>query len=232
MAEQGRSGGPLRPAGAQRPASDVGQAVAKVLHSFGREDQLDRDALVRLVGSLSRYLGVEQVAPAQAVGAGEELTFLASKTLGGCWTLDGLWHRRGLDELVRGALAGRRCDPTAVERVLFALVANRALDPGSKLACTCWVGEVAHVLGLTGMDEPPTALNSAASFATYATTSNACGGVAAVTQPHRHVANNLDLLVDKTRLVQETCLRINAILLLRWVLRILPFRQLPQKRLM
>jgi hypothetical protein len=52
-----------------------------------------------------------------------------------------------LDELVRAALAGRRCDPTAVERVLFALVANRALDPGAKLACTRWVDEVAHVPG-------------------------------------------------------------------------------------
>ena len=132
---------------------ESGQAVAKVLHSFGREDQLDRDALVRLVGSLSRYLGLERLAPARAVGAGEELTFLAAKTLGGCWALDGIWHRLGLDELVRAALAGRRCDPTAVERVLFALVANRALDPGSKLACTRWVGEVAHVPGLTGMDE-------------------------------------------------------------------------------
>ena len=73
-------------------------------------------------------------------GAGRELTFLGSKTLGGCWALDGLWRRLGLDELVRRALAGRRCDPTAVERVLFALVANRALDPCSKLASTRWVG--------------------------------------------------------------------------------------------
>jgi hypothetical protein len=152
VAEQGRIGGPLQPAGAQRPASDVraggGQGAGQV-----RPGGPARPGRAGSAGSLSRYLGVEQVARAQAVGAGEELTFLASKTLGGCWTLDGLWHRRGLDELVRGALAGRRCDPTAVERVLFALVANRALDPGSKLACTRWVGEVAHVPGLTGMDE-------------------------------------------------------------------------------
>jgi Transposase DDE domain len=129
-----------------------GHAVARVLHSFGREDQLDRDALARLVGSLSRYLGAAETAAPAVDGAGE-LTFVASRTLGGCWALHGLWHRLGLDELVRRALVGRRCDPTAVERVLFALVANRALDPGSKLASTRWVGEVAHVPGLTGMDE-------------------------------------------------------------------------------
>jgi hypothetical protein len=132
---------------------ESGHAVARVLHSFGREDQLDRDALARLVGSLSRYLGVEQRAPAVVDGAGGELAFLASRTLGGCWALDGLWRRLGLDEIVRAALRGRRCDPPAVERVLFALVANRALDPCSKLASTRWVGEVAHVPGLTGMDE-------------------------------------------------------------------------------
>ena len=132
---------------------ESGHAVAQVLHSFGREDQLDRDGLRRLVGSLSRYLGVE--APAALVGAedGDGLSFVSSKTLGGTWALDVMWRRLGLDELVRTALRGRRCDPAAVERVLFALVANRALDPGSKLAATRWVGQVAHVPGLAGLDE-------------------------------------------------------------------------------
>jgi len=40
-----------------------------------------------------------------------------------------------------------------VERVLFALVANRVLAPCSKLAATRWVGEVAHVPGLEVLDE-------------------------------------------------------------------------------
>ena len=37
--------------------------------------------------------------------------------------------------------AGRRLDGGAAERVLFALVAQRALEPGSKLAATRWVAE-------------------------------------------------------------------------------------------
>jgi len=78
---------------------------------------------------------------------------VSSKTLGGAWALDGIWHRLGLDDLVRTALRGRRCDPVAVERVLFALVANRALDPGSKLAATRWVDKDAHVPGLPVPDE-------------------------------------------------------------------------------
>ena len=137
---------------------ETGSPVAQVLHSFGREDQLDRDALGRLVGSLSRYLGLPSapsaLAGSAADGGGEGgLSFVSSKTLGGVWALDGLWHRLGLDGLVRGALAGRRCDPAAVERVLFGLVASRALDPCSKLAAGRWVADVAHVPGLPALDE-------------------------------------------------------------------------------
>jgi len=133
---------------------ESGHAVAQVLHSFGREDQLDRDGLTRLVGSLSRYLDLEQPAASRADNDdGGGLKFVSSKTLGGTWALDGLWRRLGLDELVRTALRGRGCDPVAVERVLFALVANRALEAGSKLAATRWVEKVAYVPGLASLDE-------------------------------------------------------------------------------
>ncbi len=133
---------------------ESGHAVAQVLHSFGREDGLDRDGLSRLVGSLSRYLGVEQApVPVQDAGGQGGLSFVSSKSLGGCWALDGLWRRLGLGELVRRSLAGRRCDPDVVERVLFALVANRALDPCSKLAAGRWADKDAHVPGLGVLDE-------------------------------------------------------------------------------
>ncbi len=49
---------------------ETGSAVAQVLHSFGREDQLDRDALGRLVGSLSRYLGLPAAPSPAGSGAG------------------------------------------------------------------------------------------------------------------------------------------------------------------
>ncbi|OLM09186.1 MULTISPECIES: IS1634 family transposase [unclassified Pseudonocardia] len=71
------------------------------------------------------------------------------------WLLDGLWHRLGIDTLLRRLAAGTsgrsggrsRRDPV-VERVLFALVANRALAPSSKLAATGWVAHDVHVPGL------------------------------------------------------------------------------------
>jgi hypothetical protein len=75
------------------------------------------------------------------------LEFVESRPLGGAWLLDGLWHRLGIDTLLRRLAAGTRRDPI-VERVLFALVANRALAPSSKLAATSWVAHDVHVPGL------------------------------------------------------------------------------------
>ncbi len=125
-----------------------GNPVAEVLHSFGREDELDRDALARLVGSIARYLGPEaQLRSTAAPGETGPLTFLSSRRMGGVWALDGLWRRLGIDTTLDRLLAGRRLDPRA-ERVLFALVANRALEPVSKLAATRWVAERVFVPGL------------------------------------------------------------------------------------
>nr|WP_219420179.1 hypothetical protein [Pseudonocardia nigra] len=112
-----------------------------MLHSFGREDQLDRDAIKRLVASLSRLL---DPATALAATAPAELAFVSSRPVGGTLVLDGLWRRLSIDTVMTRLLDGRKVDPR-VERVLFALVANRALEPGSKLAAARWVGRRAHI---------------------------------------------------------------------------------------
>jgi len=43
-----------------------GNSVAKVIHNFGRADQVDREGLARLVSSISRFLTPEQAAAAAA----------------------------------------------------------------------------------------------------------------------------------------------------------------------
>src|SRR5665647_1856284 len=53
----------------------------------------------------------------------------------------------GLDAVMRRLLKGRRRDEAA-ERVLFALVANRALAPSSKLAASRWACEDVQIAGL------------------------------------------------------------------------------------
>jgi hypothetical protein len=116
----------------------------KILYSFGRTDQVDPAAIERLIASLSRLL---DPAAALRVTANSELTFLESRPLGGTHVLDGMWQRLGIDKVIGGLLKGRRRDPR-VERVLFALVANRALAASSKLAAAGWVSDDVHIDGL------------------------------------------------------------------------------------
>jgi hypothetical protein len=117
---------------------------AQIVYSFGREDAANRAALERLVSSVSRFLSPEA---ALSASAGEDFSFTESRPLGGAYVLDALWHRLGIDATLRGLLRGRRLDPQA-ERVLFALVANRALSPSSKLAASRWVSEDVEIQGL------------------------------------------------------------------------------------
>ena len=76
-----------------------------------------------------------------------------SRRLGGAWTLDRLWERLGIGAAIRRVAAGRRLDGETVERVVFALVAQRALEPGSKLAATRWVAERVAIDGLAGFSD-------------------------------------------------------------------------------
>ncbi|MGH3950417.1 MAG: IS1634 family transposase, partial [Pseudonocardiaceae bacterium] len=127
----------------------TGTSRPQVLHSFGREDQLDRAAVERLVASLTRLL---DPAAALRATAGSELTFLESRAMGGTHALGGLWHRIGIDTVMKKLLKGGRLDPAA-ERVLFALVANRALAPSSKLAATRWIEHDTHIPGLAATSD-------------------------------------------------------------------------------
>jgi hypothetical protein len=119
----------------------------KVLHSFGREDQLDRDAIKRLVASLTRLLDPTTALAGTTTAGADGLAFTSSRPVGGTVVLDALWHRLGIDTVMTRLLTGRKRDPRT-ERVLFALVANRALAPGSKLAAAGWVNRRAHIDGL------------------------------------------------------------------------------------
>jgi transposase len=125
---------------------------AEVLVQLGREDRLDMDGLRRLVGSISRYLDGQGALPAGPDAGDQALQVESSRTLGAVWLLDALWQRLG----VAGALAkllGTRRFGTDVERVLFALVCNRATDPMSKLGAAEWASQDAAIPRLAGMDD-------------------------------------------------------------------------------
>lgn len=110
----------------------------KLLYSFGRADQLDVDAIRRLINSLSRLL------PEKDGALSQETEYLGSKQLGGSWLLDQMWKRLEIDKTLTKLLKDRKYD-TPVERMLFAMVANRALAPSSKLHMEHWVENEAYI---------------------------------------------------------------------------------------
>jgi transposase len=127
-----------------------GVTRAEVLLNLGRENELDLEGLRRLARSITRYTDGEP--PDAAEAAGEGLEVVESRPLGGVFVLDALWRRLGVAEAITRALGARRF-ATDVERVLFALVANRALKPFSKLAAAEWASRDVHIPGLEAMDE-------------------------------------------------------------------------------
>src|SRR5579875_1359622 len=124
-----------------------GYSQAKVLYNFGPEDAVDKDALRGLVRSICRFLEPQEAAEIELRLQGTGLRMLSCRSLGGTWLLDQLWRRIGIDgELKR--LMGTRRTRDEVERLIFALVAIRALAPSSKLSATEWMAEEVVIPGL------------------------------------------------------------------------------------
>ena len=74
-----------------------GRAVPRVLFTFGREDDLDREAIRRLVASLSRLL---EPGEALAASAAPGLEFASSVPSGGAYVLGQLWRRMRIDQVI------------------------------------------------------------------------------------------------------------------------------------
>lgn len=129
----------------------TGSPVAKVIHNFGRADKVDIDALRRLISSISRF--IDPVGAPAAVGGGGAVEIVDSRRMGGAFVLDGLWDRLGIAAALRTAAAGRRIDADTVERIIFALVAQRCLEPGSKLAAVSWAAERVALPGSPVFDD-------------------------------------------------------------------------------
>ncbi len=132
-----------------------GVTQAEVLVNLGREDRLDREGMRRLVASINRYLGDTDDHDGGGdvtVEVGDAFTVIGSRPMGTAWLLDGLWTQLGVAAALAKVLGDRRFT-TDVERVLFALVANRAIDPVSKLAAAEWASNDVTITGLESMDE-------------------------------------------------------------------------------
>ena len=114
---------------------DKGHVEAKVVHSFGRADRLDRAALERLVRSIRRVLEADGgEAPAREKGRAGALEIEASFELGVVHVVEQLWARLGIGQAITARLAAdeRRAPHAAA---LLAMAAQRLARPSSKLAC-------------------------------------------------------------------------------------------------
>ena len=135
---------------------ETGRSKPQILFSFGRLEDVDRDGLERLVGSIARFLDDDALAAAvsgeRPAGGFEPVD---ARDLGGAWVLDRLWERLGIGKAIVKVAKGRKLDAAAVERVLFALVASRALAPSSKLEATRWIREEVYIDGLAEVDSEP-----------------------------------------------------------------------------
>jgi transposase len=129
------------------------RSETRVVHSFGRADQLDKAALQRLVASINRVIDSDagEPAPTREQTALPEIDIEAVFELGVVLTARRLWEELGIDEAIRTRMA--RAELTAPhETALFAMAAQRLDDPGSKLACaTRWLPDVAWLPDADGI---------------------------------------------------------------------------------
>jgi transposase len=122
-------------------------AVAKVLYSFGRADQLDAEAMRRLARSILRVFSGEE-----ALAAEPDVRILQSWPYGGAYVLEALWSELQIPRAISERMRGRR-SKLPFERALFAMVANKALQPYSKLYChEQWLREEVYFPGREGLE--------------------------------------------------------------------------------
>ena len=107
----------------------TGVPSAKVIHSFGRADTVDRDALARLVASISRFLD-----PGQAIAAAHTRQIEVLQTRGALRRGVGAGSNRGTGSVVGAALrlvTARRPDRRRRGRAGGAVRAGGAAGAGA-----------------------------------------------------------------------------------------------------
>jgi len=119
---------------------ETGASVPHNIHNFGRADELDRDVLVRLCGSIARACGVDVRDPAEAGGATpadnaglpDNLKLIKTLELGTVMVIEALWEKLGVGDALRAVAEKSGCK-VPYERALLAMAANRLCEPESKL---------------------------------------------------------------------------------------------------
>lgn len=127
---------------------DKQRAQVKILYNCGRaDDTASTERLRRLARSILR-----RCAPEEIVAENPAWQLLSAWPYGDLYVLEQLWRRLGIGEVIAEVCGGRKFD-FDVERALFAMVANRACAPSSKLYCyEQWLKEEVHLEGTAGLE--------------------------------------------------------------------------------
>jgi hypothetical protein len=119
------------------------RAETRILCNCGRADDA---AVVERLRRLAKSI-LRRCSPDEIVAAGPAWRLVCAWPYGDVYVLQALWQRLGIGEIV-SAQAGARRLGFNVERALFAMVANRACAPASKLYCyEQWLKEDARIPG-------------------------------------------------------------------------------------
>ena len=121
------------------------RSEARVVHSFGRADQIDKAALQRLVASINRVIDADAADPLPVRGktALPEIAIDAVFERGIVLAARSLWEELGIGEAIRTRMAHAGL-AAPHETALFAMAAHRLDDPTSKLGCASrWLPDVA-----------------------------------------------------------------------------------------
>lgn len=130
--------------------ADAKRPEARVVHNFGRADQVERAALQRLVNSINRVLDAGE-SLARNTQDIPEIDIERVFELGVVLAARALWEELGIGEAIRDCTA--RAALTAPHEIaLFAMAANRLDDPVSKLACVeRWLPDIAWLPDAAGL---------------------------------------------------------------------------------
>ena len=127
---------------------DKGRSETRILYNCGRaEDPEVTERLRRLAKSILR-----RAAPEEIVAEHPGWQVVNAWPYGDVYALDALWARLGIAQVIEEVVGGRRFD-FPVERALFAMVANRACAPASKLCCfSQWLTEDVRIAGTESLE--------------------------------------------------------------------------------
>ena len=145
-----------------RVKNSGGDPVTKpvVMARLGREEALDGDMVDSMIAALERYRdkrrreldeeGVCETPVEEAEAIRQHVKprapafrVLASKQLGVRLVVERVWKELGLQDLFQ-QLERAHCRKVQLERVVFAMVVNRLVDPVAKLACNDWVEDLGY----------------------------------------------------------------------------------------